>query len=234
MIKIGWLQSYTDAVRPAKFDLVFQSWDTANKASELSDFSVCSTWGAKDKHIYLLNIYRKRLNYPDLRRAVREQAEDFGATVILIEDRASGTQLIEELISEGMHSVQRYVPTVDKIMRLHAVTGMIENGFVHLPEKAEWLAEYLHELTTFPRAKFDDQTDSTSQALEWFRHSGNITLPPAMSRFCTPRPWDGRLPRPGQTYDHYYTSDRYGWPVGGRTCEKFPGCWDTYCKCYEG
>jgi hypothetical protein len=89
--------------------------------------------------------------------------------VVLIEDKASGTQLIQELISEGMHAATRYPPEGDKVMRLHAQSGMIENGFVHLPEAAPWLAEYLHELTTFPRARHDDQADSTSQFLEWFK-----------------------------------------------------------------
>jgi len=56
-------------------------------------------------------------------------------------------------------------------MRMHSVTAMIENGFVHLPEKAPWLAEYLHELTSFPNGKYDDQADSTSQALDWFKQS---------------------------------------------------------------
>jgi len=51
-------------------------------------------------------------------------------------------------------------------MRMRSVTAMIENGFVHLPEKAAWLGEYLHELTNFPNAKYDDQADSTSQALD--------------------------------------------------------------------
>jgi hypothetical protein len=54
-------------------------------------------------------------------------------------------------------------------MRLHSVTAMIENGFVHIPDKAEWLAEFIHELTSFPKAKYDDQTDSTSQALDWLK-----------------------------------------------------------------
>jgi hypothetical protein len=58
---------------------------------------------------------------------------------------------------------------MDKIMRMHSVTSTIENGFVHLPEKAAWLAEYLHELVTFPNGRFDDQVDSTSQALDWFK-----------------------------------------------------------------
>jgi hypothetical protein len=58
---------------------------------------------------------------------------------------------------------------MEKIMRLHSVSSTVENGFVYLPEEADWLAEYLHELTTFPATKHDDQTDSTSQALDWVK-----------------------------------------------------------------
>lgn len=85
----------------------------------------------------------------------------------MIEDKCSGTQLIQDLIYEGIHAVTSYEPKMDKTMRLHSATSTIENGFVHLPDKAEWRAEYLHELTTFPKGKFDDQADSTSQALDW-------------------------------------------------------------------
>lgn len=52
-------------------------------------------------------------------------------------------------------------------MRLHAQTAAIENGFVFIPKQAPWLAEYLHELATFPNAKHDDQADFTTQALAW-------------------------------------------------------------------
>jgi predicted phage terminase large subunit-like protein len=149
--------------------MVFQSWDTANKPTELSDYSVCITWGVKEKHIYLLHVLRRRMGYPALKRAVAEQAEAFHPKEIIIEDKASGTQLIQELVHEGVHGVRRYEPTMDKIMRLHTVSSTIENGFVHLPEKAEWLSEYLHELSTFPKGKHDDQADSTSQALDWVR-----------------------------------------------------------------
>jgi hypothetical protein len=58
---------------------------------------------------------------------------------------------------------------MNKIMRMHSVTSTIENGFVYLPGKAEWLGEYLHEMTSFPKGKFDDQCDSTSQALDWIK-----------------------------------------------------------------
>ena len=57
-------------------------------------------------------------------------------------------------------------------MRMHAQTAMIENGFVHLPKEAAWLAEYLHELTVFPKGKHDDQVDSTAQMLDWFKDGG--------------------------------------------------------------
>lgn len=173
MIKADWLIPYTSAERPSEFEMILQSWDTANKETELSDYSVCTTWGLKEKHLYLLHVFRKRLDYPSLKRAVREQAEAHQATMILIEDKASGTPLVQELGHEGVHAVQGYKPQtgMNKIMRLHSVSSTLENGFVHIPDKAEWLAEYLHELTSFPKGKYDDQADSTSQALDWIRQA---------------------------------------------------------------
>jgi predicted phage terminase large subunit-like protein len=169
LVKLDWFKTYPSADAPAKYEMTFQSWDTANKPTELSDYSVCTTWGVKDNHVYLLHVFRKRLDYPDLKRAVLDQAEAFRPEVILIEDKASGTQLIQEMVSEGMHAIQKYEPTMDKVMRMHSVTTSIENGFVHLPDKAAWLGEYLHELASFPKGKYDDQADSTSQALDWYK-----------------------------------------------------------------
>jgi phage terminase large subunit-like protein len=97
----------------------------------------------------------------------REQADLFGPTTILVEDKASGTQLIQDLIDVGLSRVTRYKPDGDKIMRLHAQTAIIDNGFVHLPETAHWLADYLNELTMFPAGRYDDQVDSAAQALAW-------------------------------------------------------------------
>src|ERR1700724_1906093 len=165
LVKAEWVKRYGEKDRPERFDRIVQSWDTANKATELSDFSVCTTWGVKGKSLFLLGLFRRRLEYPALKRAVREQQSLFGANEVLIEDKASGTQLIQELIADGCHGVTRYQPTCDKIMRLNAQTAMIENGFVHIPETAPWLDEYLHELTVFPSGKHDDQVDSTAQFL---------------------------------------------------------------------
>ena len=113
------------------------------------------------------------MEYPELKRAVCEQCAAFETDVVLIEDKASGTQLIQELVDEGLHTVTRYQPQSDKVMRMHAQTAMIENGFVHLQKEAAWLAEYLHELTAFPKGKHDDQVDSTAQMLEGFKQAGS-------------------------------------------------------------
>lgn len=171
MVKRAWFRSYTPADRPERFDFVFQSWDTANKASELSDYSVCTTWGVKQKSLYLLHVLRRKMEYPELKRQLCAHATEWAPRNVLIEDKASGTQLVQELIQEGMHGVTRCQSKLEKIMRLHTVTSMIENGFVYLPEKASWLAQYVHELVTFPNGKHDDQTDSTSQALNWIKRS---------------------------------------------------------------
>jgi predicted phage terminase large subunit-like protein len=172
LVKLEWFKRYRKDELPERFDRIVQSWDTANKATELSDFSVCTTWGAKGKELFLLNVFRRRLEYPALKRAVRAQQSLFDANVVLIEDKASGTQLIQELIADGCHGVTRYQPTTDKVMRLHAQTALIENGFVRIPEEAPWLAEYLHELTVFPKGKHDDQADSTAQFLDWYKKPG--------------------------------------------------------------
>ncbi len=171
LVKRAWFQHYQLAERPERFDLILQSWDTANKTTELADYSVCTTWGLAGQRVYLLHVLRKKLNYPDLKRAVREQADLHGAEVVLIEDKASGTQLIQELCQEGMHSVKPYKlqGSLTKEMRLNAQTGVIENGLVFLPAVAEWLDSYLHEMTTFPAGKHDDQVDSTAQALHWIK-----------------------------------------------------------------
>jgi predicted phage terminase large subunit-like protein len=167
LVKRDWFRTYGSGDLPERFDQVVQSWDTASKASELANYSVCTTWGRKGKHIYLLNVYRKQVDFPDLVRAVVEQQRQFRAHVILVEEAASGIQLIQQLKEQGIRSVKAVKPERDKVVRMHAQTPVIENGLVWVPREAHWLDAYLHELTTFPASKHSDQVDSTSQALAW-------------------------------------------------------------------
>ncbi len=86
-----------------------------------------------------------------------------------LETGPSGTSLIQDLLKNGLNAVTPYKPSGDKIMRMHAQTGLIENGFVFLPTEAPWLPEYLHEMTVFPNGRYDDQVDATAQFLDWFK-----------------------------------------------------------------
>jgi predicted phage terminase large subunit-like protein len=181
IIKTQWLTYYDPGKLPERFTMVLQSWDTANKSGDLNDFSVCTTWGVYDRHYYLLNVFRKRLNYPDLKRAVKDQAREQshrGTDKILIEDKASGTQLIQDLRAEGVFNIEPYAPPPgsDKLLRLYAQSAEFENGRVLLPRSASWLDEYVRELTAFPGSKFDDQVDSTSQALEHLKKNGSLIV----------------------------------------------------------
>src|SRR6266699_3074297 len=168
IVKREWLKFYGPSDKPVEFDQIIQSWDTANKDTELSNYSVCTTWGLKKQHMFLLDVYRRKVEFPDLKRAVRELAALHRARIVLVEDKASGSSLIQELRAEHFSLVQA-APAIDgdKVMRLRAQTAKIEGGFVLFPKQAHWLETYLLELLTFPNSKYDDQVDSTVFALAW-------------------------------------------------------------------
>ena len=166
VVNTGAFKRYTDKDVPERFDRIVQSWDTANKVAEWNDYSVCTTWGVKGKHLYLLHVFRQRLEFKALYDAAVAQASLQDADEVYIEDQASGTQLIQSLRSAGFGWVRAYTPSRDKKVRMRNQGLLIGNGFVHVPVEAPWLHEYLHELAVFPHGRFDDQADSTSQALD--------------------------------------------------------------------
>ena len=130
---------------------------------------MCTTWGIAGHQIYLLHVFRKKVTFPELKRAVRAQDDLYHPTEILIEDKASGIQLIQELQNEGMPNVRKCTPLGNKLMRLIAQTPTVESGLVFLPKSVPWLEAFLYEITIFPNGRYDDQVDSFSQALEWIK-----------------------------------------------------------------
>jgi predicted phage terminase large subunit-like protein len=175
MVKASWFPRYAPEDLPARFDLRVLSCDTANKASELSDFSALTVWGMKDGHFWLLSVLRRRMEYPELRRTIVDMAAQHACEAVLIEDRASGTQLIQDLRGQnGVPNIHACEPAGDKRMRLWAQTATMEQGLVHWPKEAPWLDAYVRELTSFPNSRHDDQVDSTTQALAWGTTKGKV------------------------------------------------------------
>jgi predicted phage terminase large subunit-like protein len=147
-------------------DEVVISWDTAMKATELSDYSVGTVWGIAGDFYYLLDLIRVRLDYPALRRKVMEVYAQWPDSTILIEDAGSGTSLVQDLSDQNIPTIP-IRPEGDKIIRMSAQTAKIEAGAVHLPTRAAWLDDLRTEVLAFPHGMHDDQVDSISQALNW-------------------------------------------------------------------
>ena len=172
LIKHAWFGRY-HPLELAAPERIIQSWDTASKAGQHNDYSVCTTWLLKGERIYLVDVIRERLEFPALKRRVIEQAGRHSAELVLIEDKGSGMSLLQDLPESGFWKGRAINPVADKRNRLVGVSAMIEAGRVYLPHAASWLEDYLHELCGFPGLKHDDQVDSTSQALDWIRKEGS-------------------------------------------------------------
>lgn len=145
---------------------IVQSWDTTAKADNKNNFSVCTTSLVRKPDFYLLDVFRNRLEYPDLRRAVLAQYAKFKPRDVLIEDASTGLALIQELKAEGKIRPIGIRPERDKIVRLEGQLAVIEAGRVLLPKSAPWLDEFRDELLAFPHGKFDDQVDRLPQFLK--------------------------------------------------------------------
>lgn len=167
LIKMQWFNRYSDAERPKlkDCDRVVQSWDTASVPGEGNSYSVCTTWGVLGERLYLLDVFRMQLDYPALRKAVIQQREKYGAETVVVEDAQSGVSLFQDLRSEEHFWIKKIKPEGDKETRAAHQSAKIEQGWIYLPEAADWLEDYEKELAQFPHAKHDDQIDSTTQFL---------------------------------------------------------------------
>lgn len=160
-------------ILPEKFDYLVQSWDTAIKISDDSDYSVCTCWGVIDKKYYLILLSRQKLIYPDLKNQVVKLARKYAPRIILIEDKASGQQIIQDLRSDGFTNIVAIKPKFDKITRFSAILSLFRSGLVSLPKKSSFNKELLGELLAFPHYKNDDIADSVSQFLNFIKEQTN-------------------------------------------------------------
>lgn len=168
-----WWRYYRE--RPP-FTGIIQSWDTAFKRGDENDYSVCTTWGIARDGYYLLDVWRQRVEFPELKRAVIALAARDRPRSIIVEDKASGQSLIQELKKDTALPVLPIKVDADKVTRANAITPSIEAGRVFLPESAPWLADFVEELAEFPNGSFDDQVDSVSQALNYLRQRNQSAI----------------------------------------------------------
>ena len=168
-----------------KYDFILQSYDTAFSTKESADFSARTTWGVFSKVnedtgeieacIGLIEAWKDRVEYPDLRRIAQEAYREYKPNVILIEKRASGQSLLQDMRRAGL-PVHEYRPDRDKVSRAHAVAPLLESGLIYTPEEL-WVDDIIAEAAAFPYGKHDDFVDTCTQAWQLIREQYLVAHP---------------------------------------------------------
>jgi predicted phage terminase large subunit-like protein len=192
IINPGWFRRYT--ALPAEFDYKLQSWDTASKDTVSADYSVCVTIGVKDGHVYLLDVFRKKMEYFALKQAIYAHAMMHRPGIIVIEESPAGIALIQQLRAENLTGLRAEKPIKDKVVRIERHSARLEAGRMFVPADAVWLPDYLHEIAMFPNGKHDDQVDATSQALAYVWQLGGPEAFIAFMRANTAAKVDAEIP----------------------------------------
>ena len=184
ILKREWWQRWKPE-EPPLVEYIIQSYDTAYSKKETADYSVITTWGVfvpdqdSGPNIILLDVKKGRWDFPELKRIAREEYKAWNPDNVLIEAKATGITLQQELRRVGI-PVTMYSPGgrragQDKVSRANSIAPILESGMVWAPE-TEWADELIEECAAFPNGDHDDMVDSTTQALMRFRAGNFIAL----------------------------------------------------------
>ena len=171
---------------PPECSYVIQTYDTAYSKKETADYSVISTWGVfvpsadSGPNLILLSVKRGRWDFPELKRVAKDEYRYWNPDNVLIEAKATGTPLQQELRKMGI-PVTMYSPGgrksgQDKISRANAVAPILESGMIWYPEQQEWAEEMVEECAAFPNGSHDDQVDAAIMAWMRFRQGNFMSL----------------------------------------------------------
>jgi len=187
VIKREWWQEWDEEDIP-NLDYIIQSYDTAYSKKETADYSAITTWGVfqphnnGDEHLILLDAKRGRWNFPELKQIALEENEYWEPDLMLIEAKASGTPLADEMRLQNL-PVATFAPGrkrggggMDKTTRMHMVSPIFESEKVWYPAGEKFADEVIEEVASFPNGEHDDFCDSMTMALMRFRQGGFISL----------------------------------------------------------
>jgi predicted phage terminase large subunit-like protein len=160
----AWFRYYDELPPKDGQTEIFQSWDTASKTGLSNDYSVCTTWRLSGGKYFLLDVYRAKLEFPDLKAKAIALYRAWRPNGVLIEDANVGTGLIAELRGEGISAIG-VIASQSKDERAYFQTAKFQAEQVWFPKSAPWLSQFETELLEFPGGLHDDQVDSTVQML---------------------------------------------------------------------
>lgn len=169
IIDTDWFKRYDTPPDKNDSEFIIISADTATKETEISDYTVIGIWFVHDHRYYLIDLIREKMDYPKLKETMKGLQGVWFPDFILIEDKGSGSSLIQDLRDEPEMNV-RPIDTgnENKVLRLQAETPILRSGKVCIPEHSSWLDDFLLEMRAFPRGR-KDQADMLSQFLKFMR-----------------------------------------------------------------
>jgi predicted phage terminase large subunit-like protein len=167
LLKPQYLRTYEAAPLRGPSDIIVQSWDTAVKDTPTSDYSVGLTLLARGKQVFLLDVYRRRVEFPDLRRDTISLASKYQPDFILVEESANGSPLLQELRKQSWRMIG-VTPDTAKEARVARHTATLEADPLYLPQYAAWLDDFRSEFLAFPQTRHDDQVDALAQFCWWY------------------------------------------------------------------
>lgn len=179
-VKFEWINHYEQLPKPDEIQRIVASWDTAYKPEQINDPTACTVWIITATGYYLIDVRNKRLEFPDLVKEVQLVHEIHHPSAHLIEGRATGQSLIQELKrSTRIPTVEISTKNINNEIRFDAITTLFESGKVWFPKQAHWLSETEDQICSFPTAPHDDIADSTSQFLNWVNKPRYVPRPPS-------------------------------------------------------
>lgn len=168
LVDLNWFPQYEKRKNRSYYHKIVQSWDPAITEGVNSDYSVGMTWGYRDGHWYLLDLIRRKMDFPKLKAQVMAWHRLWKADALIIEGASIGHALWAEMKQERLPGkILCPTPIGSKFERLAGRTAQLATRKYHLPSSAPWLADLRHELTAFPEGRHDDQVDALTQFLEF-------------------------------------------------------------------
>ena len=204
ILKTAFFKLWPSAGALPQFEYILQSYDCAFTEKTTGDPTACTVWAVFThkgaRNVMLIDAWDEHLSYPDLRtRAIKDWTTEYGGSNqqnpyararrpdrILVEAKASGQSLLQDLRLAKVPAVGYNPGNADKISRAHTAAPTLEMGLLWILESTKnpgqpvsWAQPFVTQLSKFPVAQHDDYVDTFTQTVIFLKDEGWFELPRA-------------------------------------------------------
>ena len=170
-----WIKGFTQLPKQKPWS-IYQSWDTAYKKNEDNAYQCCGTWYEYEHGFFLEHVFVEKMTYPELKQKVISLDSEYRPHGTIVEDKSSGTPIMQELEIDTKINFIKILPELDKISRAHAASPTFEAGNVYIRTNAPWSNLVIEQLIMFPNCKIKDIMDMVSQYINYIRQHKPVSI----------------------------------------------------------